>query len=323
MPSDLLEDCGVRAAHRIQWRDRAGISPASRAQTRRARLIKAAGSLLVLVVFAAACTPRVPGPPAALKSHSGAPRRIVSLVPSLTEDLFALGAGGRVVAVTQADDYPPQVKRLPAVASFSSVNNEAIVRLHPEVVVGIPAQERLITALRSTGIMVVLLRDDTYRDIFANIATLGAVTARQEAAKRLVVALHAETSRLQHRLGTARRKPRVLFVINVRPIIVAGKPSFISALLALSGATNAADIPQAYPTISAEAVLRAQPDAIVTDDQTQLQAVAGTAPWNSLEAIRRHHVFVLDKPHADVVERPGPRYNEGIAWLILHFRNLR
>ncbi|MBV8689455.1 MAG: ABC transporter substrate-binding protein [Candidatus Eremiobacteraeota bacterium] len=272
----------------------------------------------MLLAAASACTQ------AALRApHVHGAQRIVSLVPSLTEDLFALGAGARVVAVTQADDYPPQVKRLPAVASFSSVNNEAIVRLHPDAVVGIPAQERLTAALRSAGIPTTFLRDDTYEDIFADINALGGITQLREAARNLIEALHAKTNRLQRSLATANGRPRVLFVVNVRPIIVAGRRSFISTLLTLSGAENATDVTLAYPSLSAEAVLQAKPDAIVTDDQTQLTAVLATPPWSSLTAVRRHRIYVLDKAHADVVERPGPRYNDGIAWLIARLRHLR
>ncbi len=188
----------------------------------------------------------------------------------------------------------------------------------PILVVGIPAQERLTAALRSAGIVTVFLPDDSYSDIFTDISALGALTSHREAALKLIRALHAKTKRLQRRVVRAHAKPHVLFVINVKPIIVAGERSFISTLLALSGATDAVHVAQAYPALSAEAVLRAQPDAIVTDDQTQLRAVLGTPPWRSLAAVHRGRVFVLDKRHADVVERPGPRYNEGIAWLIAH-----
>ncbi|MBV8727915.1 MAG: ABC transporter substrate-binding protein [Candidatus Eremiobacteraeota bacterium] len=244
-------------------------------------------------------------------------------MPSLTEDLFALGAGRRVIAVTQADNYPPSVKRLPAVASFASVNNEAIVGLHPDLVVGIPSQQRMTAALRAAGIRIVFLRDDLFDDIFTDISALGALTSREKAAANLITTLHANTERLRRRTAGAKTKPRVLFVVNAKPTIVAGEGSFISTLLSLSGAANAIHVAQPYPVLSAEAVLSSQPDAIVTDDQTQLTALLGTPPWRSLRAVQNHRVFVLDKGHTDVVERPGPRYNEGIAWLIDHLRTVR
>ena len=314
-----LVDCGARAAHRIQWRDRAGFSPASHAQTRSNALTKGSKRVLFVATFVAFLVGCGAAPSAHLPTRA---RRIVSLVPSLTEDLFALGAGERVIAVTQADDYPPSVKRLPAVASFASVNNEAIIRLHPDAVVGIPSQLRLTAALRTAGLQTVFLRDDSYADIFADISALGALTSRRDAAKNLIDALQSKTKRLRRMIVGAYR-PRVLFVINAKPIIIAGNASFISTLLTLSGAKNAAGVAQPYPVISAETVLAAQPDAVVTDDQTQLTALLGYAPWRSLKAVQSGRVFVLDKRHADVVERPGPRYNEGIAWLIEHLRTLR
>jgi len=257
--------------------------------------------------------------PAARPTHAG---RIVSLVPSLTEDLFAIGAGDRIVAVTQADDYPPRVKRLPAVASFSSVNDEAIARLRPDAVVGIPAQERLTMALRDAGIATVFLRDDSYDDIFTDIAALGALTGKRSAANELIRSLHAKTAQLERRLKPNRRPVRVLVVVNAKPIIAAGNRSFISTMVALSGASNAVSVNQPYPVLSDEAVLERQPDAIVTDDQTQLVGMLKQEPWRSMRAVRAGHIFVLDKRHADVFERPGPRYNEGISWLIDRIQTL-
>jgi len=280
--------------------------------------VRSALALAVAVVLVSACVAsgRSPQPPAQA-------RRIVSLVPSLTEDLFAIGAGAAVIAVTQADDYPPQVKRLPAVASFSSVNNEGIVRLHPDAVVGIPPQERLTAPLRAGGIATVFFRDDSFEDIFSAISGLGALTGRSHAAQRLIASLHRQTLQLQHGIGARGHEPSVLVVINARPIIVAGKRSFISKMLELGGAKNAAaSVPQPYPTLSAEALLREQPDAVVTDDQTQLTAVLDQEPWRSLRAVRARRIFILDKRHTDVFERPGPRYNEGLSWLIDRLRTL-
>lgn len=277
---------------------------------------RSAFALALVILSACVAASRAPRPPENAQ-------RIVSLVPSLTEDLFAIGAGARVIAVTQADNYPPQVKRLPAVASFSSVDNEAIARLHPDVVVGIPAQERLTAPLRAGGIATVFFRDDSFDDIFADITGLGALTGRVAPARRLIADLQRRTKALQRNIVPRRQRPNVLVVVNTRPIIVAGERSYISKLLELGGAQNAAaSVAQAYPMLSAEAVLAQQPDAIVTDDQTQLRAVLDEEPWHSLRAVRARRIFTLDKRQADVFERPGPRYTEGLSWLIARLKTL-
>ena len=97
------------------------------------------------------------------------PRRIVSLVPSMTEDLFAVGAGDRVVGVSSYTDYPPAAKKLPVVATFASIATERIVALHADLAIGIDAQDRLAGDLRRANIPVVLLHDDRYDDIFRNL----------------------------------------------------------------------------------------------------------------------------------------------------------
>lgn len=247
--------------------------------------------------------------------------RIVSLMPSLTEDLFALGAGHDVVAVSQADDYPPVVQHLPRVASFSAVNNEAIVQLHPDLVLGIPAQERLTGSLRASGVHTEFLRDDTFADIFFDIEQVGRLTGRSAAAGTLVRALHAQTRRLAQSTHFL-KPPRVLVVVNATPTIVAGTTSYISRLIEYAGGINAAPATaQAYPTLSAEAVLGSQPDLIITDTQTQLEAVRAREPWRSLRAAGAGRIIVMNNAVANTIERPGPRYNTGISWLIARLRN--
>jgi iron complex transport system substrate-binding protein len=252
-------------------------------------------------------------PPAAPASNLSAPR-IVSLIPSLTEDLFALGAGPQVVAVSQFTDYPAAARALPAVASFASVDAERIVRLHPDLVVGIPAQAALVADLRRVGLRVELLPDDSFGDLFAGLARLGALSGHSREAARLAAALRARTAALVRGVPNGAR-PSVLVVLGVTPLFTVGDRSYIAHLIALAGGRNAATgAGGAYIRYSTEAIVAAQPDVIVTDRSAGLTSSLGAPPWNALRAVREQHVYVLDD--ADVLERPGPRYNEGLAWLI-------
>jgi ABC-type Fe3+-hydroxamate transport system substrate-binding protein len=110
-------------------------------------------------------------------------------------------------------------------------------------------------------------------------------------------------------------------VLGVAPIYTVGDGSYIAHLLALAGARNASGLRAAYAPYSAEALLAAQPDAIVADKQSGLSGVLDRAPWNALRAVREGRVYVLDD--ADILERPGPRYNEGLAWLIARLHPAR
>jgi iron complex transport system substrate-binding protein len=240
--------------------------------------------------------------------------RIVSLIPSLTEDLFAIGAGPQVVGASQFTDYPPAARHLPQVASFSSLDAERIVRLHPDVVVGIPSQASLVSDLRRAGLRVELLPDDSFGDIFATLGELGALSGHERQARTLEASLRARTAALERTVPTS-SAPKTFVVLGVSPsIFTVGNASYIAHLLALAGGRNASTLAGAYGRYSAEALLAEQPDVIVADKQSGLAGALGLPPWNALRAVRDGRVYVLDD--ADILERPGPRYNEGLAWLI-------
>lgn len=245
------------------------------------------------------------------------PSRIVSLIPSLTEDLFAIGAGHQVVGVDQIANYPPAVRRLPKVSSFSTIDTERIVRLHPDLVVGIPAQARLTTPLRRVGIRTVFLSDDSFNDIYRDLEELGRLSGHSREARAVANHLHVQTAHLQ--AAKSNRVVRCFVVLATNPIITVGRGSYIARLIELAGGRNTADgLLQPYGSYSAEALLRLQPDLLITDRQTHLQDVLEREPWRSLRAVSRKHVYFID--HPDVLYRPGPRYNEGLSWLIARFR---
>lgn len=264
-----------------------------------------------LVLGAVAVAALVAGAsPATTPAHP----RIVSLIPSLTEDLFAIGAGSQVVGVSQFTDYPAAAATLPQVSSFSSIDVEKVLSLHPDVVVGITSQSGLVADVRRLGLRTVLMSDDSFDDIFRDLATLGRLSGRAREAASLSAKLRKRTAALVRSIDVARH-PRVFVVLGVAPIFTVGERSYIAHLIGLAGGRNAAEgLHDAYARYSAEAVVAAAPDLIVTDARTGLRAALGQAPWNALRAVREHRVYVLDD--ADILERPGPRYNDGLAWLI-------
>jgi iron complex transport system substrate-binding protein len=246
-------------------------------------------------------------------------QRIVTLVPSFADDLYALGAASEIVGVSAFTDAPG-AQRLPRIADASSVDVEAILALRPSVVVGIPAQARLIEPLRHVRVAVVLLADDTYDEIFTNLHRLGAMSGRNREATAMIARLRRETAQLQRRTRSFARRPSVFVVLGSAPIWTAGSGSYISTLIQLAGGTNAAaDLALPYGEYSAEALLRHQPDLIVADPATQLRAVANREPWRSLHAVRQGHVAFLNP---EILERPGPKYNDGIRWLLAHLTPL-
>jgi iron complex transport system substrate-binding protein len=247
------------------------------------------------------------------------PSRVVTLVPSFADDLYAIGAGSQLVGVSAFTDAP-QAKSLPRVADASSVDAEAIVALRPSLVVGIPAQARLTEPLRRAHVHVVLLPDDSYQSIFDNINTLGTLTGRHSEAAATIARLKGRTAALTAETKSYLRRPSVFLVLGSGPIWTAGEGSYISTLIGLAGGTNAAnDLHAAYGEYSPEALVRRQPDVLVADAAIHLESSLDREPWRSLSAVRLGHVYTVNP---DLIERPGPSYNEGLLWLIDRIRPL-
>jgi iron complex transport system substrate-binding protein len=263
--------------------------------------------------FAAALLLAGFAPPAA-GAAAKPPPRIVSLMPSLTEDLFAIGAGAQVVGTSQFSDYPPAASKLPQIATFSSVDAERILELHPDVVVGIPSQAAMVGDLRRVGLRTVLMSDDSFDDIFSDLRILGSASGHAKEAAALASRLRARTAQLVATVA-GRERPRSFVVLGVTPIFTVGDRSYIAHLIALAGGRNAAgDLRSPYGRYSAEVLLAHQPDVLIGDRQSGLAGVLDRPPWNALRAVRERRVYILQ--NADILERPGPRFNDGLAWLI-------
>jgi iron complex transport system substrate-binding protein len=295
---------------RIQWRDRAGISPASPRANLKDGVFERRRVL--------------PAPKGAPMLHLILALRIVTLMPSLADDVVAIGARADLIGVSKFSDNVPDAAALPVVGDFSSVDIERIISLHPDVVAGIPSQAQLVVPLQRAGIKVVLIPDDTYDDIFTDLTTLGQLTGHTAAAQAEVASLKAETARLSAQAAHRAHRPSVFVVIGTGPIWTVGPTSYIGRLIELAGGINAAnDLHVPWAEYSEEALLRAQPDAIVAGEDTNIAAVAGQEPWRSLRAVREGHVFVVSDPRIkNALFRPGPNYNEGLRWLIERLSSL-
>jgi vitamin B12 transport system substrate-binding protein len=250
--------------------------------------------------------------------------RIVTLMPSLAADVVAIGARAELVGVSKFSDDVPNASALPVVGDFASVDTERIIALHPDVVVGLPSQAQQVAQLQRAGIKVVLIPDDTYDDIFKDLTTLGQLTGHAAAAQAEVARLKAETARLSAQVPHRANRPSVFVALGTGPIWTVGPTSYIGHLIDLAGGVDAAsDLHQPWAEYSEEALVRAQPDAIVADHDTNVTAVEGREPWRSLRAVHEGHVFIITDPRIqNALMRPGPTYNEGLRWLIERLSSL-
>jgi iron complex transport system substrate-binding protein len=246
-------------------------------------------------------------------SGAGGGGGIVTLVPSFADDVYAVGAGRQLAAVSAFTD-DPRAAALPRVADSSSVDVEEIVALRPSLVIGIPSQARLVEPLRRAHLHVVLLPDDGYDRIFTNLETIGALAGRGPEAAALIGRLQRETAKLHARTFRFAWHPRVFIVLDSAPVWTAGAGSYISKLVTTAGGRNAAaDLGAAYAPYSSEALLEDRPDVLIADRATHLQTALDREPWRSLQAVRLHRVYSID---SNLLERPGPHYNDAIRWLL-------
>jgi iron complex transport system substrate-binding protein len=235
-------------------------------------------------------------------------RRIVSLAPSITETLFALGAGSEVVGVSQYCDYPPQVLRLPKVGSFLTPNLEQIMALRPTLVIGLLTSSDLreIRALDTAGIATVMVDDSSIDAIESSIQTIAGRIARQQRAEQLLAQIRADIAETEERLSDTRRF-RVLMVVGHQPLVAVGTGTYLDQLLALAHAQNIADrVPQSWPRLSLEYVIASRPEVIL-DGQMGTDPREPSRFWTrywSIPAVHDGHVHGYPD---DPTLHPGPR----------------
>jgi iron complex transport system substrate-binding protein len=238
--------------------------------------------------------------------------RIVSLAPSVTETLFALGAGPEVVGVSQYCDYPPQVRDLPRVGSFLTPNLEAILALRPTLVVGLELSSdvRQIRALNSMGYPVLLVSDDSLQQIEDSIERVGARIQREDAAHQLVALIKAQLAAVQEQLANV-APVRGLMLVGHQPIVAVGTGTYLDELLRIARTDNIADAAgEQWPQLSIEYIIAMRPAVI-------LDGAMGSDPsssdfWQkypSIPAVRDHRVVGYPQ---DPILHAGPRVGQSL-----------
>jgi iron complex transport system substrate-binding protein len=247
----------------------------------------------------------------------GPARRVISLAPSITESLFAIGAGESVVGVTQYCDYPREAKSLPHVGGMINPSLEAIVALRPDLIV-LSMEGNMrddFRRLTSMGMNVFVTNPRTLDDIHRSLLALGTLTGRTDSATKVVARMVAREAELRARAtGTP---VRTLFIVSMQPLLVAGRNTFLNELITAAGGYNLAMFAQGtYPAYSRETLVANNPDVLlVTSDVVQRPADILTLfpEWRNISAVRHNRVFRVD---ASLMMRPGPRAVDAIASLL-------
>jgi iron complex transport system substrate-binding protein len=248
------------------------------------------------------------------------PARIISLVPALTEMLFAIGAGPQVVAVSSFDEFPPEVKSLPHVGALLDPDMERILALRPDLVVSYGSQTDMQAQLARAKIRVFSYRHAGLAGIFNTLKELGAAVGRTTEGERLGREIRNGLDGIEARVR-GRRKLRTLLVFerdpqSLRGIYVSGGVGFLHDMLGIAGGVNVfADVARESVQPSVETILARAPDVVLEVRATGLlpsadvtQAKRAWAALASVPAVQQGRIHILNGEHLVV---PGPRVVQG------------
>ena len=248
---------------------------------------------------------------------SRVPQRIISLAPSITETLFAIGLGERVVGVTQFCDYPPEAQAKPKVG-YTHPNLETMVALQPDLVLAPREFLRadMLGKLEQLQIPIYVLDAQTIESILSHIQTLGRMLGASAAADDVVGQMRRRIDDIKIRT-TSLSRPRVLYALNSEPLITVGPGSFIHEAIELAGGSNvAARARTAYPRLSMEAVLKEDPELILFPAGRAEGITRGEElrwqRWSTLSAVKLKRLYLIPN---DLLNRPGPRIVQGLEAL--------
>lgn len=249
-------------------------------------------------------------------SVPAAPQRIISLAPSITEILFALDLGERIIGVTTYCDFPAATKTKEKVGDTLKPNLERIIALKPDLVLLSTASqlEKITQQLEQLGIPVFVTNPKTVDAVIASVRKIGEVTGAKQKADVVAAEMQQKIHAIQAQAHGTR--PRVLYVLQLSPLITAGKKTFINDLITLAGAQSISGEEMVdYPQFSRETALARAPEVIIIPASHGTEIISITDVKNAFAttpAVKNNRIVTIDP---DLIDRPGPRIVEGLTAL--------
>lgn len=250
-----------------------------------------------------------------LVAINGTPQRIVSLAPSNTEILFALGLGDKVVGVTDYCDYPPEALDKEKVGGYANPDIEKIVALNPDLVLaGYGNPIEVVYTLAGLGLTVFGIKTTDLADLLNDIRRVGEITDKELDAQALTSAMASRIEAVTNQTEELEQRPRVFYIVWHDPLWTAGSGTFINELIEKAGGVNIFGNVISYPMVSIEDVLARDPEIIITSELSYDWAKNATE-LASTNASQTGRIYTVDD---DLVQRPGSRLVEGLEWFA-HF----
>ena len=239
------------------------------------------------------------------------PERIVSLAPSVTELIFAVGAGDRVVGVTEYDTYPEEVKDLPKVGGFKGPNIELITAQEPDIVFAstLSGKEEMET-LEKMGIPVVVIEAKSIDNIYESIEMLGKITNKEEKAQTIVNEMKSKIQEVSNKVKD-RPKIKVFHLIDINGNWTAGSGTFIHELINLAGGQNIAEDTEGWVQYSIEELVSKNPDAIVMSSYAgDVETIKNMEGYKETNAVKNNNIYVVSND--DIISRATNRIVLGL-----------
>jgi iron complex transport system substrate-binding protein len=239
-------------------------------------------------------------------------KRIISLAPHVTEDLFAIGAGDLIVGTVNYSDYPPAANQIERIGGYNGFDLERIRALKPDLIIGWATgnPERQLDQIKTLGIPMFLTFSKKMSDVPGVLERMGEMTAQPVGAAKAAKQFREQLAQLE-KTYSGRKPVRVFYQIWDRPLMTINNTQIISDVMRTCGAVNVfGTLADLTPKVDVEAVLAANPDAIMTSGEPGVKAdwMAGWKKWKNLSATKNNHFYVLPK---DSVNRMGPRLVDG------------
>lgn len=251
----------------------------------------------------------------------GTPQRIVSLAPSNTEIVYALGLADRLVAVTDYCDYPPEAKEKPSIGGFSTPNIEEIIAQEPDLILATSIHEdKVLPQLEDKGMTVLVLHPKTVALVLEAIKLVGRVSGVEDNAETLVDAMEQRIKAVTDRTeGLApEQRPPTFYVVWHDPLMTAGSGTLQNELIAMAGGVNIAQNTEDYAEISLEAVVAANPAVIIAATSHGSMEEQNYLYVREESRLRDTKAHQTDRVHAidgNLTSRPGPRIVDGLEGL--------
>ncbi len=253
------------------------------------------------------------------------PERIVSLSPSNTEIVFALGAGDKLVGITSFCDYPEETKDVEKIGDFEGPNIEILKKVQPDVIMaGVYVQDDIAIAIENLGIPVITTEASEFDEIFESIALIGKLVGEEKKGEKIIQDMQNTIDNIKSKTKTL-NKPKVFYVAWADPLITTGRDTFVDDIISISGASNVAGEIVGWTHYSTEELLRQNPDILIvawhaTNEGISKEEIMADPILKNLDCVKKGHIYIMKDDN--LISRPGPRIVEGVQEMAEAIENI-